>query len=52
MTAEQRANRAERVAIMTAGGEVSEEEAQRYCDRYPDVYGIREREESQLSLLP
>lgn len=43
--------REERVAIMTFCGGVDEVEAQRYCDGWPQVYGIRDGVEEQLALL-
>lgn len=33
--------RAERVAIMVVCGNATEDEAQRFCDRHPDLYGVR-----------
>lgn len=43
--------RAERVAIMMICGQQSEAEAQAFCDKHPQLYGIRDREEYQQGLL-
>lgn len=43
--------RAERVAIMVVCGQQSEAEAQAFCDKHPQLYGIRTREEHQQGLL-
>lgn len=43
--------RAERMAIMTICGNCSEDEAQRYCDRYPELFGVREVIEQQDGLF-
>lgn len=51
MTEDQALHRDERVALMMESGS-SEDEAQRYCDTRPELYGIRERGvEQQLTLL-
>ena len=41
MTEAQRIAREERVAIMIHDGGCHENYAQKYCDKWPDVYGIR-----------
>lgn len=51
MTESQQVTREERVAIMMVCGNVSEYEAQCYCDRHPDLYGLREIEEVQQQLI-
>ena len=51
MTPDQAMSRAEREAIMIVCGNVPPEEAQRFCDRHPEIFGIRDREEQQDSLL-
>lgn len=51
MNPEQAMNREERVAIMTICGNQTEEVAQAYCDTKPDVYGIRDFEETQGGLF-
>lgn len=34
--------RAERVAIMVVCGNCSEAKAQEHCDRYPELFGLRD----------
>jgi len=43
--------RAERMAIMTICGNCSEDEAQRFCDQHPELYGVREVLEQQSGLF-
>ena len=51
MTPDQKYNREERIGIMVFEGKMTEEFAQAYCDRFPDVYGIREVTERQDDLF-
>lgn len=51
MTPIQEENRAERVAIMTADGEITEGQAHEYCDTRPEVYGLRSKEYKQPVLM-
>ncbi len=50
MTPDQAENRFERVAIMMVEG-MSEEDAERYCDTRPDLYGIRDYTEKQEGMF-
>jgi hypothetical protein len=50
MTTEQAELRAERLSIMTTAGGCTEEEATRYMDRYPEIFGRREVTEAQEEL--
>lgn len=43
--------RAERVAIMVVCGNATEDEAQRFCDRFPEFYGVRVVEAVQTGLF-
>lgn len=47
MTREQTIARQERIAIMIESG-ISEEEADKYCDTVPEMYGTREWEQGDL----
>lgn len=51
MNSSQAVTREERLAIMTICGKTSESEAQAFCDKHPDLYGVREVEEVQQLLL-
>lgn len=51
MSESQILDRDERVAIMVTMGGVTEEEAHRFCDSRPDMYGIREVTERQNDLF-
>lgn len=51
MNPSQEMTRAERVAIMVVCGNASEDEAQRFCDQHPDLYGLREKNEQQDGLF-
>ena len=44
-------NREERVAIMVVDGGCTADEAERYCDAHPQLYGIRDVESGQQSLF-
>lgn len=43
--------REERIAIMVVCGNCSESEAQTFCDKHPELYGVREFIEVQELLL-
>lgn len=43
--------RAERVAIMVVCGNATVEEAQAFCDRYPELFGLRDVTEVQADLF-
>jgi len=51
MTKDQQYNRDERIGMMIADNGLSEIDAQKYCDCFPDVYGIRDIEEKQDNLI-
>jgi hypothetical protein len=41
--------RAERIAIMMESG-VTEQEAEEYCNRYPEIFGLKVKEQVQAVL--
>lgn len=43
--------RAERLAIMTICGNCSEDDAQRFCDRHPELYGYGENVDERQGAL-
>lgn len=44
-------DRAERVAIMVVCGNMTEEQAEAYCNTKPDVYGLKIQDEKQEGLF-
>ena len=51
MTPAEAVTREERIAIMVICGNCSESEAQLFCDKHPELYGICEVIEVQEQLL-
>lgn len=51
MTPAQSEARDERIGIMMFEAGATREEAEKYCDGLPHVYGIRDRKEEQKELL-
>ena len=47
-TPEQFEDRQHRIAYMVQDGDVSEEQAEKYCDEHPFQYGLRETKQGGL----
>ena len=51
MTLDQAIARCERIALMTIYGGVTEQVANDYCDKYPDIFGVSENKAVQQDLI-